>query len=341
MDLLPTEEQAEIVATVRSQLARNFDLHQLASVDGSAEVIDRALWSQCAELGWFGLGLSEDLGGVGYGLVEEALLFTELGRHATPGPFLATVLAARLAAFTGQGDLAASILSGEQRVALAEAHGDVEATAGATVSGTFRVTDGGGADVVLVIAGGGAALVAAADLPAEPIPSIDLLVPMAIGTVSGAPTLTHLADAADLILHGTVLVAAELAGNTEATAEQSTQYGKDREQFGVPIGSFQADKHRCADMAVRAEASISLTRYAALAVVDELPDAPFHVHAARSMAGASAIQNAQINVQNHGGIGFTWEHTAHRYVTRAQVLARTLGDTRAHLGQLLDQPTPA
>ncbi len=341
MDLLPTEEQAEIVATVRTQLARNFDLHQLASVDGSPEVIDRALWSQCAELGWFGLGLSEDLGGVGYGLVEEALLFTELGRHATPGPFLATVLATRLAAFTGQGDLAASILSGEQRVALAEAHGDVDATAGATVSGTFRVTDAGGADVVLVIAGGGAALVAAADLPAEPIPSIDLLVPISIGTVSGAPTLAHLADASDLTLHGTVLVAAQLAGITEATAEQSTQYGKDREQFGVPVGSFQAYKHRCADMAVRAEASISLTRYAALAVVDELTDAPFHVHAARSMAGASAIQNAQINVQNHGGIGFTWEHTAHRYVTRAQVLARTLGDTRAHLGQLLDQPTPA
>lgn len=341
MDLLPTEEQAEIVATVRTQLVRNFDLHQLAAKDGAAEVIDRALWTQCAELGWFGLGLSEDLGGVGYGLVEESLLFTELGRHATPGPFLATALATRLAAFTGHGDLAASILSGEQLVALAEPHGDPDAGAGESVSGTFRVTDGGGADLVLVLAGGGAALVAATDLPAEPIASLDLLVPTAIGTVSGAPTVTHLTDATDLLLHGTVLVAAQLAGIAEATAEQSTQYGKDREQFGVPVGSFQAYKHRCADMTVRAEASISLTRYAALAVVDELTDAPFHVHAARSMAGTSAIQNAQINVQNHGGIGFTWEHTAHRYVTRSQVLSRTLGDTRAHLGQLLEQPTPA
>ncbi len=341
MDLLPTEEQGEIVATVRTQLVKNFDLHALAAKDGASSVVDRELWARCAELGWFGLGLSEDLGGVGYGLVEESLLFTELGRHATPGPFLATVLATRLAAFTGHTDLATSILSGEQLVALAEPHGDLDATAGATVSGTYRVTDGGDADLVLVITGGGAAIVAAADLPAEPIPSLDLLVPTAIGTVDGAPTITHLADASDLRLHGTVLVAAQLAGNAEATAEQSTQYGKDREQFGTPVGAFQSYKHRCADMAVRAEASISLTRYAALAVVDELPDAPFHVHAARSMAGGAAIQNAQINVQNHGGIGFTWEHTAHRYVTRAQVLNRTLGDTRAHLELLLEQPTPA
>src|SRR5690606_684886 len=158
----------------------------------------------------------------------------------------ATVLAARLAAFTGQGDLAAAILSGEQRAALAEPHGDVDATAAATVSGTFRVTDAGGADVVLVLAGGGAALIAASELPAEPIPSIDLLVPISGGTWSGAPTISHLADASALELPGTVLVAAQLAGITEATAEQSTQYGKDREQFGVPVGSFQAYKHRCA-----------------------------------------------------------------------------------------------
>ena len=98
MDLLPTDEQDEIIATVRSQLDREFDLHALAASDGAAQVVDAALWARCAELGWFGLGLQEALGGVGYTLAEEALLFAELGAHATPGPFLATVLGGRPAA---------------------------------------------------------------------------------------------------------------------------------------------------------------------------------------------------------------------------------------------------
>jgi alkylation response protein AidB-like acyl-CoA dehydrogenase len=341
MDLLPTEEQDEIIATVRTQLERNFDLHALAAKDGSPTIIERDLWAKCAELGWFGLGLPESLGGVGYTLVEEALLFAEIGAHATPGPFLPTVLAARLAALAGATELATGILAGEQLVALAEPHGPGGATAGATVSGTFRVTDHGGADLVLVLVDDSAALVTASDLVAEPMASLDLLVPIAIGTVSGVPAVAHLDDASGLRLRATVLVAAELAGIATATAAQSTQYGKDREQFGTPIGAFQAVKHRCADMTVRAEAATSLVRYAALAVLDGLPDAAFHAHAARSIAAAAAIENAQVNVQNHGGIGFTWEHTAHRFVTRAQVRARTIGDTRAHLAALLEQPALA
>ena len=135
MDLLPTDEQDEIIATVRSQLDREFDLHALAASDGAAQVVDAALWARCAELGWFGLGLQEALGGVGYTLAEEALLFAELGAHATPGPFLATVLGGRLAALAGATELRDGILSGTQRIALAEPHGDPDATAGATVSG--------------------------------------------------------------------------------------------------------------------------------------------------------------------------------------------------------------
>ena len=340
MDLLPTPEQDEIVATVRSQLERDFNLHHLATNDGASSVLDRELWGRCAELGWFGLGLTESLGGVGYTLAEEALLFEQLGAHATPGPFLATVLGARLAALAGHAELTTSILDGSSVVALAEPHGDPEASAGPQVRGTFRIVDHGDADLVLVVAGDVASLVDASHLTGEPIPSLDQLVPIAVGTVSGVAPLCHLEDASSLRQRGTVLVAAELAGIATATAEQSTQYAKDREQFGTPIGAFQAVKHRCADMAVRAEAATSLVRYAALAVLDGLPDASFHAHAARAVAADAAVTNAHVNVQNHGGIGFTWEHTAHRYVTRAQVRARTLGDLRSHLAELLAQPAP-
>lgn len=345
MDLMPTPEQEEIVSTVRSLLERQFGLNDLAAADGADRVVDPKLWLRCAELGWFGLGLDEELGGVGYGLAEEALLFAELGSHATPGPFLATVLAARLAATCGNEDLAASLLAGEVIVALAEAEAGPagpSATLGDSVTGRFRVTDFGGADLFLVVGAdptAGMAVVDAAPVQAEP--SLDLLVPLGVVVLSDATAAARTTDSSDLALRATVLIASELAGNATATTEQSTAYAKDREQFGRPIGSFQAVKHRCADMAARAEAATSLTRYASLAVADRRPDGAFHSHAAWTVAAAAAITNAQTNVQNHGGIGFTWEHTAHRYLTRAQFLVRTLGGRPEHLAALLAEPAPS
>lgn len=340
MDLLPTEEQSEIVATVRSQLERDFSLNDLAERDGSSEVIDSALWARCAELGWFALGLSEEDGGVGYTLAEEALLFEELGAHATPGPFLATVLAARVAASAGDAPLLAAILGGERRVALAEPEpqGGADPVVGTMVTGAFRVTDYGGADLALVLSGRHAAVVELATATLVPEASLDPLVPLATVTLDTAALCS--VDDRVISLASTVLVAAELAGVARATAEQSTEYAKVREQFGRPVGSFQALKHRCADMAVRADAAVNLTRLAALAVVRGDDDARFQAESARVVATDAALANAHWNVQNHGGIGFTWEHTAHRYVTRSQVRSRTAGTHRGHLAELLAASTP-
>lgn len=338
MDLLPTPEQEEIIATVRSQLARDFNLHDLANRDGKSKILDDVLWKQCADLGWFGLGLTEAFGGVGFTLVEESLLFAEIGAHATPGPFLATVLGARLASLVGDTDLTAGILAGDIKIAFGESHSDPNAVAGEIVSGTFRIYDRSGSDYVLIIVDDTASLIKTSDLPADSMQSLDRLVPISIGTGSNIKPYLFLGGAHALRLRATVLVASELAGIATATAEQSTEYAKDREQFGSPIGSFQAVKHRCADMAVRAEAATMSVRYAALAVLEGRTDAAFHAHAARAMAAQAAIENAHINVQNHGGIGFTLEHTAHRYVTRAQLRSRMVGDTRSHLKLLLDQP---
>lgn len=340
MDLLPTPEQEEIVTTVRAQLERRFALNDLAANDGSVQVVDRELWRMCAELGWFGLGLDEELGGVGYTLVEESLLFAELGAHATPGPFLATVLGARLAATAGEGELAAAILAGDVLVALAEAE-DARASVGDEVSGRFRVTDHGGADVLLVAGSDPAAGLALVDAVASSVePSIDLLTPLGVVDLAGVTARASVADSSELALRATILIASQLAGIATATAAQSVEYAKDREQFGRPIGSFQAVKHRCADMAARAEAATSLSRYAALAVVDGRTDGAFHAQAAWTVASEAAVTNAQVNIQNHGGIGFTWEHTAHRFLTRAQFLVRTLGDRRHHLSALLAEPAP-
>jgi len=342
MDLLPTDEQSEIVATVRSQLESDFSLNDLAARDGEASIIDPGLWARCAELGWFALGLAESDGGIGYGLVEEALLFGELGAHCTPGPFLATVLAAHVTAASGSAELVEKVTSGEVRVALVEPDGGGQGSPSLTpgaVHGTFRATDYGDAQLGLALSGDQAAVVSLEDAAANPVASLDPLVPLATVELDTAPLA--FSDDPATGLRATILTAALLAGIAKATAEQSTEYAKDREQFGRPVGSFQAVKHRCADMAVRADAAEQLTHLAALAVAGGHDDDQFQAEAARVVAADAAIANAEVNVQNHGGIGFTWEHTAHRYVTRARMWNSSAGDRRSHLSAFLAEQAPA
>ncbi len=259
MDLLPTSEQDEIVSTVRAVLA---DRHQLG------EPLGDELWSAAAEQGWFLIGLPESAGGVGYSIIEESLVMRELGTACAPGPFLATVLAAHVAALAGNAELTAAIGAGSHRVALAERL-DPE---------RFAVQDLPGASLVLVVDGAGIRVVDAAHVSASTVDSIDELVPVAYtdGAITGEP-LAALSgdDAIDVLLDGALLVA------------------------------------------------------------DRRDDAAFHVDAARIVATRAAIDNSQINVQNHGGIGFTWEHTAHRFVTRARVWSLRLGSSASHQSSLL------
>ncbi len=319
MDLLPTPEQEEIVASVRAVLG---DRHTLG------DAVDDQLWTAAVEQGWFALGLDESLGGVGYSLVEEALVFIEIGRSGAPGPFLATVLAARIAAEGGAPELAAELIAGTTRTALAEREGD-----------GFRLFDHVGASVALLVDDDGARVLSLEGVAPTDEAALDTLVPLAVATVLG-PVLATAPDAGGLLDRALVLLAAQLAGVAEATTEQSVSYAKDREQFGQPIGSFQAVKHRCADMAVRADLASSQVRWAALAVTNGQVDATFQATSAAIVAIEAAMDNSQINIQNHGGIGFTWEHTAHRYLTRARIWSSLWGGTRAHQTMLLAAAVP-
>ena len=322
MDLLPTPEQDEIVGSVASVIAGRHTI---------GEPLDDSLWSAAVEQGWLGLGLDESLGGVGYGVAEEVLLFRELGKACVPGPFLASVLGARLAAEAGNADLAAAIVGGEVRVGLAQPYD----------AGRHSILDGTSVQYALVVDGASVSLVALDGIDVEPIDSLDVLVEVVVtsGLASATPSAVA-SDPASLLLRGNLLVAAQLAGMSQATTEQSVAYGIDRQQFGQQIGSFQAVKHRCADMATRAEVANCEVLYAALALQDGRDDAEFHVHAARVVSANAAIENAQINVQNHGGIGFTWEHSAHRYVTRSRIVASSLGTTPAAIGAALTASAP-
>jgi alkylation response protein AidB-like acyl-CoA dehydrogenase len=304
MDLLPTSEQDEITASIQAVLADRHTLGQPMSDD---------LWTTAADQGWFGLGLAEDLGGVGYSLVEEALLCIELGRGCVPGPFLGTIVAA---AASGD-DLRAEIIGGQRRVGLAERDGD-----------RYRIIDGVSGGLALLL--DDMSIGEVGDVAVEPC--LDPL------TSLGSTSEWHKVDDAGRGDRATLLIAATLAGLAAATTSQSVAYGMDREQFGQPVGGFQAVKHRCADMAVKSEAALTQVHYAAISAANGHDDAGFQIEAAAVVAARAAVENAEINIQNHGGIGFTLEHTAHRYVTRSRVIATLQGGLRSHLADLLAQP---
>ena len=318
MDLLPSSEQEEIISSVRAVLTDNYTV---------GEPLTNELLNAASAQGWAGLALHETAGGVGYTVVEEALLFQELGHFCVPGNFLAASLGAAIAAEAGQSTILSSILEGTARVSLAQRFSPTEFAVENPLNATHAV--------VLHEEWIGLFEISALGENEDFSPFDTLIAISKVAAPDSAHAVAIAASPDELRLRGSLLVAAELAGMARATAEQSVAYAKDREQFGQPIGGFQAVKHRCADMATLAEAAECQVRYASLALRDRRPDAEFHVHAARVVASNAAINNAQINVQNHGGIGFTWEHTAHRYVTRVRVRAATCGTRVTELSALI------
>ncbi len=312
------------------------DEDQLVIAETAAAVLSgpspAGRWKQCASLGWLGLALPEQSGGVGYGVTAQLVLFRELGRALADGPFLANSLAAHAALGSGRDDLVGPLTTGDVRAAWAEPHG----------TDTIRYWgDGEPADVVLARdqAGEMRLLEAGAVTVVETVCGVDPAYQLVTATVGrgvrlGAALRDYLTNAAQ------ALTAAMLTGIAEQTRDASVQYAIDRVQYGRQIGSFQAVKHRCADMAVRAEAAWAVTSLAAVGLQESLPAAGFDATAALSVAGHAALVNARDNIQNHGAIGFTEEHSAQRYVKRAHVLIGSFGTAATRRESLLGAVSP-
>ena len=345
MDLMQTPDQDAIQQTVRSFLEKELPMERVRQLGPAGGDSLAAIWRGAGELGFFGLGLGEAAGGAGYTLTEEMTLFEELGRGLTPGPWLGTVLAAHALAARTDDEGAGwrrRVLAGEAPVALVErAAVTPPRSEGHRLHGEWRsVLDAGGAAALLVLDDSGV-FVAAADAAGAtvtPRPSLDPTRSLADVRLEGVPALV-LSRSADVVarlrLEGRVLACAEAVGGLQRTVEMSVEYGKVRHQFGKPIGSFQAVKHRCADMAVRAEVARSATIYAAVSVRDGAPDAAFQTSVAKILCANAYVQNAADNVQNHGGMGFTWECDAHLFVKRARGFDQTLGGRAAHLDEIV------
>jgi alkylation response protein AidB-like acyl-CoA dehydrogenase len=325
IDLAEDEDQtaiAEIAARVLAQ--------QGPTPDGA-----NALWKQCAELGWLALALPEDAGGVGYGASEQVSLFRELGRALADGPFLDNSLAAHAALADGRRDLAAALADGSVRAVLAEefAPGQVAMWADHEPAAIVLLRDGSG----------GARLLDGERLRTiESRVAIDPSYRRVTAEVDDLGAVPALAAevAARITSAGQLLSAAMLAGIAERTRDMSVGYALDRVQYGRPIGTFQAVKHRCADMAVRAEAAWAVTGLAAVGLDASLASAGFDATAAYSVASGAALINARDNIQNHGAIGFTEEHRAQHFLKRAHILTNRLGTTRSRRDALLNEASP-
>jgi alkylation response protein AidB-like acyl-CoA dehydrogenase len=354
-----TEEQELLRRGAREMLARECPMAlvraQLGEPLGGAE----ALWKRIALAGWTGLGFAEEMGGAGLGLVEQVVLLEELGRVLAPGPYFSTTLLGG-AAIDRAGDAEQrrrwlpGIASGATRATLALLE-DVERwdgaaiQLGATRSGdTFRldgvkrfVLEAASADLLVVAArtGAGDAGVAlfavdagAPGVAIEPVALLDgtrKLATLRLTDVvlskrallpGGWPALAQVLDRAKVAL------CAEMIGGAERVLELSVAYAKTREQFGQPIGSFQAIQHKCADMLVALEAAKSATYLAAWALQQNEADAPVAAAMAKAITSDAFAKIAGDGIQIHGGLGFTWEQDLHLYYKRAKVSERLFGD---------------
>jgi alkylation response protein AidB-like acyl-CoA dehydrogenase len=310
MNLAPSEEQQLIAATAHEFLGKELSISRLRKlakdVDGAA--IDDETWIRCAGLGWLALGLSEEAGGAGFGLPEEVMLFREFGRHLTPGPFLSSIIGARVAAAAGVRELVRTITSGERRVGIEVGELAVNVRPG---------------DLILAMDDASGELCRLESV--EQVTGIDP--GSRFAKVVKGPSVARVENP-NILNRARVLVAAEQLGIIEAVRDMSSAYAQTRTQFGKPIGSFQAVKHRCADMAIAAYATIGEVFQAALLVDTGTEDAAFHAATAYVLATNGAKVSTAENIQNHGGIGFTWEQDSHLFLKRAYLLEHILGEQR-------------
>lgn len=341
MDLLPSEEQNQVVDAAVSFLRHELPVERIHKVGETIALIDHGILARLAELGWFGIGLPEEHGGVGFGLREETLLFVELGRFLVSPAVLGSVLAARCAALGGDSELAAELIAGQKLVGVAIPASVEKPELGIQVNGDFYVFEGQQADFILMVDEQGAAIIDKQAISVfEKIPCMDEKIQMARISVDGLVSRAYLPASKDnMYLRGVLLTAAMQLGVAQATLERSVAYAKVREQYGKPIGSFQAIKHYCAEMAVKCESVMGMVYHAAIEL--DQPNTTYGVNArfdtlaAKVLASAAAQHNADTAVQIHGGMGFTQEMDIHLFVKRAHVHDMLFGGKRKQAHQLV------
>jgi alkylation response protein AidB-like acyl-CoA dehydrogenase len=361
MNFAFSEEQDELRRSVKRFLEDKSPETEVRRLMETTEGYDPAVWTQMAEqLGLQSLTIPEEFGGAGFSYVELIVVLEEMGAALLCAPFFSTVALGANAILTSgdrtaMADLLPGIASGETIATLAftedtgrwDADGvTLAATQGAdgwTLNGHKSfVLDGHVADLVLVVGRTAAGLTLfavdgdAPGLTRSPLATMDQTRKQArlafadtparlIGTDGGADA--GLSKTLDL---AAVALAAEQVGGAQRCLDSSVEYAKTRIQFGRPIGSFQAIKHKCADMLLEVESGKSAAYYAGWAAAEDSDELPVVASLAKSYCSEAYFHAAAETIQIHGGIGFTWEHPAHLYFKRAKSSELLLGDPSYH-----------
>ncbi|MDY6996899.1 MAG: acyl-CoA dehydrogenase family protein [Actinomycetota bacterium] len=363
-----SDEQGQLRDAVAEFCAEFIDESAVRAVMEADPPFDAKIWSRLGtELGVLGLSAPESVGGAGGTLIDQAVAVEQLGAALACGPLFGTVylgIPALVAATAGAGDqdgVLASLIEGTRTAAFAVTDSagafdpstvSVEATPGRedwSLNGTVeRVVDAGAADVLLVAANGpeGVGLYAvdadATGVQRIPLTTLDLTRPQATVGLFDAPArlISGPGAAERVITHalqvGTALLAVEQVGAASHLLDLTVQYAKDRLQFGRPIGSFQAVKHRLADDLVALEHAKSAAYHAVWALTEGADDPALEVSIAAALCSSALTRIATDTIQIHGGIGFTWEHQAHLYYKRAYTDAALLGSAESHRARVAE-----
>jgi alkylation response protein AidB-like acyl-CoA dehydrogenase len=328
MDFGLTDDQREIQRTARELLAERARPDRVREHAESGKT-DEALWSELCELGWPGIAIAEEHGGQGLGQIELSILCEELGRSLAPVPFLGSVMAATVIQQDGSPEQHARWLPGL-------ASGETIGALGSVIDGTAELVIGGreASVFVLIDEDGAGRVLSAEEVEITPVDSIDPTRSTVRVGVSG--------DAGEALGDGAcaglgralVSISSELVGVCDRALGMTVEYVKDRKQFGVPVGAYQAVSHRCAQMLLETEKARSTAAFAAWtadADPESLAEAAAMAKACASSAGVEVTASA---IQAHGGIGFTWEADIHWLYKRAQIDAALLGGAKRHRARL-------
>ncbi|SEB73120.1 Acyl-CoA dehydrogenase [Streptomyces sp. 2131.1] len=360
-DLLYSEAEEDLRAAVRSLLADRADAPTVIARTESDTPYDPELWKALATgIGAAGLLVPEELGGQGATHREAAVVLEELGRSVAPAPYLtSSVVATEILLALGAQDGPASALLTElaegRRVAVPAVPFAAASAANARLDSldgvVGPVADAAAADVLLVPTADGLYAVEtdAPGVRVEPLVALDLTRPLATVTLDGASG-TRLADAdagrraVDRgLLAGAGLLASEQLGLAEWCLTETVRHTRERHQFNRPVGSFQALKHRMAQLWLEVVSARAAARNAADALATGSPDTPLAVAVAQAYCSKVAVHAAEECVQLHGGIGMTWEHPAHLYLKRAKADATAYGTAGRHretVAALMELPAP-
>ena len=360
-----TEEQEELRASVRRFLADRAPITAVRELMETTDGVDASVWRQAGDqLGLQGIAIPEEYGGAGFSFAEQAIVLEELGAALYGGPYLASaVLAATAVLASPDQDARKAYLPGIASgatiatLAFTEEDGSWEPDAirltaspaqdssadGWQLDGRKSfVLDGHTANLILVVARTGDSLSLFA-VPADAngltrtaLPTLDQTRKLARLDFTAVPaTLVGSVGDGSAVLSRTLDVAAiaqaaEQLGGAQRALDMAVEYAKVRHQFGRPIGSFQAIKHRCADLLLEVESLRSAVQYAAAAVAEDSAEVPVVASLVKAYASDVYFHVAAENIQIHGGIGFTWEHDAHLYFKRAKASELFLGDASYH-----------